>query len=42
VEAGADLLARDAGGRTPLEIAKLNGKTCLVEWITGRVSTDRQ
>jgi len=41
VEAGADLLARDADGRTPLEIAKLNEKTRLVEWITKRVRTNR-
>jgi ankyrin repeat protein len=33
VEAGADLLARDAEGRTPLEIARLNEKRRLVEWI---------
>jgi ankyrin repeat protein len=37
VEAGADLSARDDDGQTPLEIAKLNGKARLVEWIGRRV-----
>src|SRR4029077_10698806 len=37
VDRGADLMARDADGHTPLEIAKLNGKIRLVEWITRRV-----
>ena len=33
VESGADLAVRDDDGRTPLEIAKLNGKTRLADWI---------
>jgi ankyrin repeat protein len=37
VEAGADLSARDDDGHTPLDIAKLNGKVRLVEWIKRRV-----
>jgi ankyrin repeat protein len=41
VEAGADLSARDADGRTPMAIAKLNGKTRLVEWITTRIRAKR-
>jgi hypothetical protein len=42
VESGADLSARDQDGCTPLEIAKLNGKTRLASWITRRVrSKDR-
>jgi ankyrin repeat protein len=40
VDNGADLAARDEDGHTPLDIAKLNGKTRLVEWITRRVRTD--
>jgi hypothetical protein len=42
VEAGADLLACDADGRTPLEIAKLNEKPRLVEWIARRVRANRR
>jgi ankyrin repeat protein len=34
VENGADLAARDEDGHTPLDIARLNGKVRLVEWIT--------
>ena len=41
VEGGADLMARDADGRPPLEIAKLNGKPRLVEWIARRVRANR-
>jgi ankyrin repeat protein len=37
VESGADLAARDEDGHTPLDIARLNEKWRLVEWITGRV-----
>ena len=37
VENGADLAARDEDGHTPLEIARLNGKVRLVEWIKRRV-----
>ena len=37
VEHGADLSARDADGHTPLDVARLNGKGRLVEWI-GRVT----
>jgi ankyrin repeat protein len=37
VDNGADLAARDADGHTPLDIAKLNGKARLVEWIKRRV-----
>lgn len=33
VENGADLMLRDDDGHTPLEIAKLNGKARLAEWI---------
>jgi hypothetical protein len=40
VENGADLQTRDADGHTPLDIAKLNGKARLVEWITRRVRGD--
>jgi ankyrin repeat protein len=42
VEAGADLSARDEDGRTPLEIARLNGKARLVEWIKKRVRVKRR
>jgi hypothetical protein len=42
VDAGADLLARDADGRTPLEIAILNEKPRLVEWIARRVRANRR
>lgn len=34
VEGGADLSARDDDGHTPLDIAKLNEKARLVEWIS--------
>lgn len=37
VEGGADLLACDDDGLTPLEIAKLNEKPRLVEWIARRL-----
>ncbi len=37
VESGADLAARDEDGHTPLDIARLNGKVRLVEWIKRRV-----
>lgn len=37
VESGADLTARDDDGQTPLDIAKLNEKVRLVEWINQRV-----
>ena len=30
---GAHLTVRDADGQTPLEIARLNGKSRLVEWL---------
>jgi len=33
VESGADLAARDEDGHTPLDIAKLNGKSRLVDWM---------
>jgi hypothetical protein len=33
VESGADLATRDEDGHTPLEIAELNGKSRLVDWI---------
>jgi ankyrin repeat protein len=36
VESGADLAARDEDGNTPLDIAKLNGKVRLAEWIKRR------
>lgn len=36
-EHGADLTARDADGQTPLEIARLNEKPRLVEWIVNRL-----
>ena len=42
VEAGADLSARDDDGQTPLEIAQLNEKPRLVEWITRRVRAKRR
>jgi ankyrin repeat protein len=42
VEAGADLVARDADGHTPLDIAKLNEKARLVEWIQERVGSRRR
>lgn len=34
VESGADLATRDEDGRTPLDVAKLNGKSRLVDWMT--------
>jgi ankyrin repeat protein len=37
VERGVDLTARDDDGHTPLELARRNGKTRLVEWIKTRV-----
>src|SRR5262245_60050769 len=37
VESGADLAARDEDGHTPLDIAKLNGKVRLVDWIKRRL-----
>lgn len=37
VENGADLRALDDDGRTPLDLARLSGKTRLVEWIKKRV-----
>jgi Ankyrin repeats (3 copies)/Ankyrin repeat len=42
VENGADLAARDEDGHTPLDIAKLNGKARLVEWITRWVRSNRR
>ena len=42
IESGADLTARDEDGHTPLDIAKLNGKARLVEWITRRVRANRR
>ncbi len=39
---GADLAARDDDGHTPLDIAKLNGKLRLVEWIKNRVRPKRR
>jgi ankyrin repeat protein len=42
VEGGADLSARDNDGRTPKEIANLNGKTRLVEWIAARIRRKRR
>lgn len=35
----ADLAARDDDGRTPLEIAKLNGKTALVSWLKQQMNS---
>jgi ankyrin repeat protein len=37
VEAGVDLSARDEDGHTPLDIAQLNEKVRLVEWIKRRI-----
>ncbi len=42
VESGANLLDRDTDGRTPMEIAKLNEKTRIVEWIKERLSSRRR
>ena len=39
VESGANLVARDEDGHTPLDIAKLNGKLRLVEWIKRQLRT---
>ena len=36
VEGGADLSLRDDDGHTPLDIARLNGKDRIVEWIRTR------
>jgi len=33
VESGSDLAARDEDGHTPLDIARLNGKSRLVDWM---------
>jgi ankyrin repeat protein len=41
-ENGADLLARDRDGLTPLEIARLNEKPRLVEWIVRRIRARRR
>ena len=37
VESGADLAARDDDGHSPLDIAKLNGKVRVAEWIKRRL-----
>ncbi len=37
VDNGADLTACDTDGKTPLEIARLNGKQRLAEWIANRL-----
>jgi hypothetical protein len=37
VESGSDLRTRDEDGHTPIDIAKLNGKSRLVEWIRSRI-----
>ena len=37
-DSGADLAQRDEDGHTPLDIAKLNGKARLVDWIRRRGS----
>lgn len=37
VESGANLRARDDDGHTPLDLAKLNGKTRLVDWMRKRL-----
>ena len=37
IDSGADLAARDEDGQTPLEIAELNGKARVVDWITRRI-----
>jgi hypothetical protein len=42
VESGADLTARDEDGHTPLDIAKLNAKVRLVEWIKRRLRANRR
>jgi hypothetical protein len=41
VESGADLSARDDNGQTPLDIAKLNDKPRLVEWISRQARAKR-
>jgi ankyrin repeat protein len=42
VENGADLSFRDGDGRTPLELARLNEKPRLVEWIARCVRAKRR
>jgi ankyrin repeat protein len=42
VESGADLTLRDEDGHAPLDIAKLNGKRRIVEWISSRVRAKRR
>ena len=37
VESGADLVAQDDDGRTPLDIARVSGKSRIVDWITKRL-----
>lgn len=41
IESGADLAALDEDGHTPLDIAKLNGKVRLVEWMKRRARRQR-
>ena len=41
VASGADLSARDDDGQTPLDIAKLNHKPRLVEWIAKQARARR-
>jgi ankyrin repeat protein len=41
-ENGADLAAVDEDGHTPLDIAKLYGKSQLVDWISSRVRANRR
>jgi ankyrin repeat protein len=42
VEGGADLAARDEDGHSPLDLAELNGKRRLVEWIKQRAGAKRR
>ena len=42
VESGADLAARDEDGQTPLDIARLNGKIRLIEWIERKIYANDQ